>query len=414
MSNITDRIANLSPEQRAKLLRRLSEKQGNGSSSIIEPQPRTSPHFPLSFAQQRLWLIEQLQPGTAAYNISKAWRLAGSINVATLKTAVQKIVERHEVLRTTFSMIDDQPVQVIMPSLDVPIVTIDLSTVDHDDRETTANVVIREEAQRPFSLEQSPLMRVYVIYLSAEEHILLLTQHHIITDGWSLDILNDEFSQLYTGLQEKKAIDLPTLPVQYADYAVWQRQWLQGATLERHLHYWREQLQDAAPLDIPTDFPRPAVQSYRGGVLPVRFGKDLTAQLTALSQRTGTTLFVTLMTAWQALLARYSGQDDLMVGMGTAGRTRKEIENLIGFFVNTLVIRTQLTTNLTVMDMLERVRTVVYDAYTYQDLPFEYLVEHLQPERDLSRHPLVQIVLVLQNTPKVQTGAVAAEIDTVS
>ncbi|MEM8529467.1 MAG: non-ribosomal peptide synthase/polyketide synthase [Chloroflexota bacterium] len=406
MSNITDRIANLSPKQRAKLLRRLREKEGNGTSSIIESQPRTLAHFPLSFAQQRLWLIEQLQPGLAAYNISHALRMAGLINTAAVKAGFQKLIERHEVLRTTFAIIDDQPVQVIAPALHIEVPLIDLSMLDSSLREEVATTLVQDEALCLFDLEQGPLFRVNLIRLDPQQHILILSQHHIITDAWSLDILSREFAAFYDGLQNQQAVELPPLPIQYADYAAWQRQWLQGATLERHLNYWREQLHGAAQLDMPTDYPRPSVQSHRGEIVSFRFGETLTTQLTALSQQANTTLFVTLMAAWHTLLARYSGQNDVMTGMGIAGRTRKEVEDLIGFFVNTLVIRTSLSGNPTGLELLERVRTVIYDAYTYQDLPFEYLVEHLQPERDLSRHPLVQIMLVLQNT-RIATAKLA-------
>ncbi|NOK63913.1 MAG: hypothetical protein GFH27_549391n2 [Chloroflexi bacterium AL-W] len=412
MSNITDRIANLSPEQRVKLLRQLREKQGNGASSVIEPQSRLLSHFPLSFAQQRLWFIEQLQPGLATYNMSHALHLSGSTNIAAVKASFRHIIERHEVLRTTFALVDDQPMQIIAPELRLDIPLIDLSNLESSIREDVTATLIHDEALCPFDLEQGPLLRVNLIRLDQQQHILILSQHHIVTDAWSLDILSREFTAFYDGLRKHQVVELPPLPIQYADYAVWQRQWLQGSTLERYLNYWREQLQGAPQLDMPTDYPRPAVQTHRGEIVSFRFGEALTAQLTALSQKAGTTLFVTLMAAWQALLARYSGQDDIMIGMGIAGRMRKEVEDLLGFFVNTLVIRTQLTGDSTGLELLARARAVIYDAYTYQDLPFEYLVEHLQPERDLSRHPLVQIMLVLQNTRMAKTSLSGVDLST--
>ena len=412
MSNITDRIANLSPEQRVKLLRQLREKQGNGLPSVIEPQSRLLSHFPLSFAQQRLWFIEQLEPGLATYNMSHALHLSGSTNIAAVKASFQKIIERHEVLRTTFALVDDQPMQIIAPELRLDIPLIDLSNLESSIHEDVTAILIHNEALCPFDLEQGPLLRVNLIRLDQQQHILILSQHHIVTDAWSLDILSREFAAFYDGLRKHQAVELLPLPIQYADYAVWQRQWLQGSTLDRYLNYWREQLQGAPQLNMPTDYPRPAVQTHRGEIVSFRFGEALTAQLTALSQQVGTTLFVTLMAAWQALLARYSGQDDIMIGMGIAGRMRKEVEDLLGFFVNTLVIRTQLTGDPTGLELLERARAVIYDAYTYQDLPFEYLVEHLQPERDLSRHPLVQIMLVLQNTRMAKTRLSGVDLST--
>ena len=356
--------------------------------------------FPMSFAQQRLWFLDQLEPGNSVYNIPAAMCLRGALNGAALEQSLNEIVRRHEALRTTFSVMEGQPVQVIAPGLALTLPVVDLGNLLETEREAEAQRLTIEEAQRPFDLAQGPLLRTTLLRLDKEEHILLLTMHHIVSDGWSMGVLFRELSALYEAFSAGKPSPLPELPIQYADFAVWQRQWLQGETLEAQLAYWKKQLDGVCPvLELPTDRPRPAVQTFRGARQSMVLSKSLTEAVKALSHQEGTTLFMTLLAAFQTLLYRYTGQDDIIVGSPIANRNRSEIEGLIGFFVNTLVLRTDLSDNPTFRELLGRVREVALGAYAHQDLPFEKLVEALHPERDLSRNPMFQVMFILQNTP---------------
>ncbi|HYF38928.1 MAG TPA: condensation domain-containing protein, partial [Gemmatimonadales bacterium] len=356
--------------------------------------------LPLSFAQQRLWFLDQLEPGSSLYNIPCPIRVSGALNVEALHQALEAIVARHESLRTTFPSVDGRPMQVIAERQPVALPVTDLSEHPEGERASGAQRLVTEEARRPFDLARGPLVRASLVRLSDDDHILLLTMHHIVIDGWSLGIFNKELAALYKAFSFKCPSTLPELPIQYADFAQWQRQWLQGETLEEQLSYWRERLSDAPPvLELPTDRPRPAVQSFRGAHQSVLLPKELSEGLKALSQREGATLFMTLLAAFQTLLHRYTGQEDVVVGSPIANRNRAEVEGLIGFFVNTLVMRTDLSGDPTFRELLGRVREVALGAYAHQDLPFEKLVEELQPERDLSRTPLFQAMFVLQNTP---------------
>lgn len=356
--------------------------------------------FRPSFSQQRLWFLDQMMPGTAVYNLSEALRLTGALDVAALERSLNEIVRRHESLRTTFAVIDDQLVQVVAPALRLSLPLVDLAHLPG--REAQALHQASQEAQRPFDLEHGPLVRALLLRLEDREHILVATMHHIISDGWSLGVLTHELSVLYSSFVQGTPAPLPELPIQYADFAHWQREWLQGDVLERYLRYWREQLEpedDHAPavLELPTDYPRPAVPTFAGDTLTFALPRDLTSQLVDLSQRENTTLFMTLLAAWQVLLARYSGQDDIVVGTPIAGRIEGETEALIGFFVNTLVLRTNLSNNPTFRAALQRVREVTLGAYAHQELPFDRLVEELRLQRDLNRNPLFQVMFALQN-----------------
>ncbi|HEY0606761.1 MAG TPA: amino acid adenylation domain-containing protein, partial [Herpetosiphonaceae bacterium] len=351
---------------------------------------------PLSYAQQRLWFIDRLQPNSAAYNIPAAWRVAGPLDVAALAHSLNTIVARHEVLRTTFAAThDSQPVQVIAAPQPYVFPIIDLQSLPAADRETEARRIIDTEAQRPFDLADGPLLRMALLRLDADEHVLALTMHHIIADGWSMGVLINELATLYAARIHGEPAALPALPIQYADYAVWQRDWLRDEILETHLAYWKQQLADLVVLELPTDYPRPAALSDRGAghifVLP----QALSDELALLSRREGVTLFMTLLAAWQVLLARYSGQSDIAVGTPIANRTQAETEHLIGFFVNTLVLRTDLTGSPSFREVLARVREVCLGAYAHQDLPFEQLVDVVRPTRDLSHNPLFQVMFTL-------------------
>jgi surfactin family lipopeptide synthetase A len=357
-------------------------------------------HLSVSYGQQRLWFLDQLEPGSATYNIFRALHLSGRLEAMALEQSLNTIVQRHETLHTTFITIEGHAVQVIVPVFRVTLPIVDLQTVSLVKREDQARQLAVEEAQRPFDLAQGPLLRMTLLRLGEEEHVLLLTMHHIVSDGWSMGILIREVATLYQAYLQGEPPQLPELPVQYADYAAWQREWLRGETLEQQLRYWQEHLRDVpAQLELPTDRRRPAVQSYRGAREPFELPGALVERLKRLSQREGGTLFMTLLAAFDVLLYRYTGQTDLVVGTPIAGRTQSEVEGLIGFFVNTLALRVDVGGNPTFRELLRRVREVALGGYTHQDLPFERLVEELGLERDLSRNPLFQVMFILQNVP---------------
>ena len=383
----------------AALVTGLANKKLASHAPAVEPAKRASRQFPLSFAQQRLWFIDQLEPDSWAYNSPLAVRLTGRLDVDALKRTLSEIVRRHEALRTAFSVVDETPVQIISPAADVPLPLIDLSILGEDEREAEARVLANREFRGPFDLSSGPLLRAVLLKLSEQQHIALLTMHHIISDGWSLGVLIREVVALYDAYARGEQSPLPELRIQYADYAVWQREQLQGEVLEEGLSYWREQLRDAPTLELPTDRPRPARQSYRGSQLTFEFSSELTEKLRDLSRREGVTLFMTLLSGWQTLLARYSGQWDLSVGTPIANRTRGELEELIGFFVNTLVLRTRLNAEASFHAQLKQVREVCLGAYAHQDVPFEMVVEGLQPERHSSHSPLFQVMFALENVP---------------
>jgi len=355
--------------------------------------------FPASFAQQRLWFLHALAPGNPFYNISAAIRLRGHLNITALEQTFNEIVRRHEVLRTTFEMVEGQLHQVVVESAIVPLAIVDLCNLSANEREAAARQQAIALSQRPFNLSADLLLRLTVFQIDTSEYILLLNLHHIIADGWSIGVLVRELSILYTAFSTGKPSPLTDLPVQYADFAHWQQEWLQGEVLESQLSYWRSHLANLSVLNLPTDRTRSPIQSYEGATHDFQLSKNLTQSLEALSQQAGVTLFMTLLAAFQMLLYRYTGQEDIAVGTPIANRNRPEIEPLIGFFVNSLVLRTDLSGNPTFRELLGRVREVTLGAYAHQDLPFEKLVEELHPERDLSRHPLFCVAIALQNTP---------------
>ena len=357
-------------------------------------------HLPLSFAQQRVWFLEQLEADRSVYNLPFAWRFTGHLNVAALKKSLDDIVRRHDILRTTFSGEHGQPVQVIAPALTLELPVTDLQHLSETEREAAAHNRITEESRQSFDLAQGPLLRCLLLRLTAEDHLFCLTLHHIIFDDWSVEIFWRELTTLYAAYDAGESALLPELPIQYADFAMWQRQKIKGEILEAQLSYWRQQLGDRPEgLDLPTDRPRSRVQSFRGARDIFHLNAPLTAGLKALSRQEDATLFMTLLTAFYTLLFRYTGQEHLRVGTPVTDRTQMETEHLLGFFVNTLVLHTDLGGNPPFRELLKRVREVVLGAYEHRDLPFEKLVEALHVERDPSRAPLFQVMFALQNSP---------------
>ncbi|HEY0762320.1 MAG TPA: amino acid adenylation domain-containing protein [Pyrinomonadaceae bacterium] len=398
MSSVAGDLAHLSAKQRAVLELRLKRKRVDTTSTRIPYLGRDSNTFPVSYAQQRLWFIDQLEPGSAFYNAPAAVRLKGPLNLAALERTLNEIARRHETLHTRFATIDGQPVQVIDPSIGLPLRMLDLRQFTVHELRNEIPKVIREEATIPLDLTTGPLMCACLLRLGDEDHLLHLTMHHIISDGWSLGVFFEEMSVLYHAYIGGLPSPLPELPVQYADYSVWQREYLRGEVLEKQLSYWRQQLADASPvLELTTDYSRPAVQSFRGASQPIVLSQRLKEQLQQLGRREGVTLFMSLLAAFDVLLWRYTGQTDLSVGTPIAGRNQSETEGLIGFFANTLVLRVRIDGSESFLELLNRVREVTLGAFAHQDLPFERLVEEMQPERDMSHHPLFQVMFVIHS-----------------
>jgi amino acid adenylation domain-containing protein len=368
-------------------------------SSPVRPVARTG-SLPLSFAQQRLWFVNQLEPESAAYNVIGAMRLRGTLNVAALERCVNEITRRHEVLRTSFDDAEGVPTLVVAPELKLPLPVTDISHLPAAERETEARRLSNAEAQRPFDLSVSPLFRIKLLRLADEEHVLLYSMHHIVSDAWSLGVLVREVASLYEAYSHDMPSPLAPLSVQYADYAVWQREWLQGDVLEAHLSYWRRKLGGNLPaLQLPADRPRPTVQSFRGGVHTFTLAPELVRSVKELSRGASATPFMTLLASFLAYLHKETGQEDLVVGTDIAGRTRSEVEPLIGFFINQLALRTDVSGDPSFGELLRRVREVTLGAYAHQDLPFEKVVGAVRPERSLSRTPLFQVLFVVQNAP---------------
>ncbi|HEX3556709.1 MAG TPA: amino acid adenylation domain-containing protein [Thermoanaerobaculia bacterium] len=402
----------------AQLAARVEEARAAGRPAAppIARVPREE-GLPLSFGQQRLWFLAQLEPGSVAYNLPTALRLAGGLDPAALAASLGEVVRRHEALRTVFRLPgssesgEDEPEQVILPALPVPLPLVDLAALPPAPRRAEAGRLAAAEARRPFDLARGPLLRAGLIRLAAAEHVLLLSLHHVVSDGWSMGILVRELTALYGAASQGRPARLPELPVQYADYAAWQRRWLAGEVLEGHLAYWRQALAGVPPLlDLPTDRPRPRVQTFRGDRRTLPFPAELAAAVRELGRAAGLTPFMVLLAALQLLLHRYSGQAVVAVGSPVAGRSRAETEGLIGFFVNTLVLAGDLAGEPGFRALLARVREAALGAYAHQDLPFEKLVEELAPERNLAHAPLFQVLFSFQAAaaaPRVAGGEAA-------
>jgi amino acid adenylation domain-containing protein len=390
----------------AALASRFESAGRTGALAPIRRVTRTGPP-PLSYAQRALWFLDRMTPGEPVFHVTAAARVRGPLDLNALRLSLAELVRRHETLRTTFALEGDEPVQVIAPALDVPLELTDLRELPESQREARVEEAAIDEARRPFDLARGPLVRACVLCLGETEHAVMLTMHHIVTDGWSMGVAASELAALYAAAGRSSL--LPELPAQYADFAVWQRERLRGPMLDELIGYWTKRLTGLTPLELTTDRPRPAVRSARGATRFFRLPAQLTAALDALSRREGTTLFMTLLTAFQTLLHRYSGQDDIAVGTPVAGRDRPEIEGLIGYFVNMVVLRADLSGDPAFRELLGRVREVVLGAFEHQELPFDRVVEALRPARDPSRTPLFQVMFVLQNN-RMQ-GAAPREIE---
>ena len=397
-----EHIAGLSPAKRALLELKLKQRAPNSTSHVSLPRRSQHSPAPLSFAQERLWFLTELDPNSPAYNISLVRRLSGALDVAALQRALSEIVRRHESLRTRFEDLGGVPQQVIDEAQDLSLKLVDLSGKEATERIAEAQRLAREEGQRPFALSRESGFRAQLLRLSDTEHILLLTMHHIVSDGWSLGVLFGELQTLYEAYTRNEASPLPELQIQYADFAVWQREWLEAAELQKQLSYWKEQLAGVVPVELPLDNPRPALTSFRGEKQSLRLSPELSRDLQALARAEGATLFMVMLATFQVLLSRYSGQTDICVGTPIANRNRAELEDLIGSFVNTLLLRTDLSGDPGFSELLRRVREVALAGYAHQDLPFEKLVDELHPERSLSRNPLFDVIFAVQNAPQVE------------
>ncbi|MGD2089948.1 MAG: amino acid adenylation domain-containing protein [Candidatus Aminicenantes bacterium] len=412
---LANRIVNLSPGKLKALLQHIRDKKERTVSPLaIRPQKRDSDSFPLSFAQQRIWFLDRLEPGNPSYNLSAGFLLKGTLNAAHLEQSLTEILQRHDVLRTTFSSQDGLPVQVISPSASLSIPRINLQELPGPGPKVEALRLASQEAQRSFDLARGPLLRVMLFRLGELDHLLLMTVHHIIFDAWSMGVFIREMMVLYEAFSMGNPSPLPGLPIQYRDFVCWQRERLQGKILETPLSYWKHQLSGHQPvLELPFNRARPALQSYQGKQLSLIFPTPLFNSLKALGRQQGVTLFMTMLTAFKTLLYRYTDQDDINVGIPVAGRNQKETEELIGLFVNTLVIRTRVSHSLTFLQLLDQVCQTVSQAYAHQELPFEKLVEELQPRRDLGHTPLFQVMVVLKNTQTELPEVPGLSLDTI-
>ncbi|MFM6069905.1 MAG: amino acid adenylation domain-containing protein, partial [Sphaerospermopsis kisseleviana] len=392
----------------AHIITQLQQDKLEQSTPPLSPRAKDADlasDLPMSFAQQRLWFLDQFEANSAVYNIPTALHLRGKLHSYALEQSLQTIIHRHEALRTNFTTIDGQPIQVIREqkagNKEQGIVSIvDLQHLGKTEQEIAVEQLTQQQMMTGFELETEALIRVQLILVNETEQILLVCMHHIVADGWSMGVFFQELTQLYNAYCQNQPSPLSTLPIQYSDFAIWQREWLQGDVLQNQITYWEKQLKDAPTLlSLPTDRPRPAVQTFVGDHYKFALAPELSQKLTELSRQEGCTLFMTLLAAYDTLLYRYTGQSDILVGSPIANRDRAEIEGLIGFFVNTLVMRTNLEGNPSFSELLTRVREMSLGAYAHQHLPFEMLVEALQPERNLSHSPLFQVMFVLQNTP---------------
>jgi hypothetical protein len=383
--------------ERAETLQR--QKQGLQTPPMVRAD-RTQ-KLPLSFAQQRLWFLDQLEPESPLYNVPHIVRMTGKLDIAVLHRTLNEIVRRHETLRTRFETVDDQPVQVIAGELKLELEVRDLSSLPSAERVEEARRLAMEEVKRPFRLSAGPLLRPTLLTLDEQDHVLILNTHHIISDRWSLGVLSQELAAIYEAYLEGRPSPLPELGIQYPDYAVWQREYLSGPALDQQLSYWKQQLLGAPPvLELPTDRPRKAVENFWGGVLNHPISQDLVKNLRAVSRKHSATFFMTLLAGFQTLLAHASRQNDIVIGTDLANRTQTETEKLIGFFVNVLPIRTRFDGNPSFASLLKQIREASLGAFAHQDIPFDKLVEELRPERKLEHNPLVQVLFVMQNTPQ--------------
>jgi amino acid adenylation domain-containing protein len=399
-TDLHERLKKLSPSKRAILLEALREQAVKSEQSNSIPKTAHDGRAPISFAQQRLWLINQLEPNSPAYNVAAALRLSGSLDLPALRDSLNEIIRRHESLRTCFLALQGQPVQVISPSLTIPLIAEQVEATTELERQEKARQQAQQEARRGFELSKLPLLRVRLLRLGESEHILVIVIHHIVSDGWSMGVMVREIGALYEAYSAGRRSPLEELALQYADYAVWQREWLQGEVLEEQMRYWRVQLEGMSELmEMPVDRARQAVADYRGEQKEVKISKEVSEKLREVSRREGVTMYMLLLSVFKVLLYRYSGQEEVVVGTPIANRRRGEMEGLIGLFANTLVVRSKVRGGMRFDELMKQVKEVTLGAYEHQDVPFEKVVEELQPERSLSYNPLFQVSFVLQNTP---------------
>ncbi len=409
--DLLEQLKHLSSEDRELLKLLLTEGDFPPADTPIPSQSSEPRVFPQSYAQQRIWFLYQLDPQSAVYNVPSAYRLTGPLDIIALERSLRALVARHASLRTVFTVHDGMPQQIIREDPQFSLAVIDLTHLAPKKREPAALEQITAESEKPFDLTQDLMMRALLLKLGVEAYVLSIVMHHIASDGWSASIFRRELAELYAAYCSGGKPNLAPLPMQYGDYTVWQRDWLQGQRLKRQLGYWRKQLTGVMPLELPVARPRPAIQSNRGDTHRFVLPEDLVGRLRALSQHTRTTLFMTLLAAFSTLLYRYSEQDDMAIGTVVANRRRTEFESLIGFFLNTLVLRSDLSGDPAFSELLVRVRRTTLDAYEHQDIPFEILLEELQPERTMSRTPLFQVLIVLQNMPSAEMELVGLEIE---
>ncbi len=417
MNNISNLLENLTPKQRELLLLKLNkvnkEKSSELSGEVTNgggnkknfsiPQLVKADFegdFPLSFAQERQWMLEQMNPAAGNYNMSTGVTVNGTFDIESFEKACQEMIRRQESLRTVFKEKNGQPYQVIYDSIDFEVPLIDLSHIrDEEEKRAETRKILDAESRIGFNVEKPPLLKITLIRLEEKAHIVSLAMHHIISDGWSMEILISELSRLYDSFVTGKPAQLRDLPIQYKDYAIWQKSWLKDDVLEAHLDFWQKTLKDVSVLELPTDYPRPPVPSFRGNRIEFRIEPEKLKKLQELAKRENATLFMIMLAIWQTLLARYSNQDDISVGSFIANRNRTETENLIGFFINNLTFRTNFAGNPTFLEIIERVREIALNAYLHQDIPFELVLDRVKPERDMSRTRLFQAMMVLQNMP---------------
>ncbi|HEY0078548.1 MAG TPA: amino acid adenylation domain-containing protein [Pyrinomonadaceae bacterium] len=419
MKEISERISALTPEQRALFEARL-KKKGLHAPPPLETIPRRkdrdSPTCPPSIDQERLWFIEQLQPGNTAYNIFTASRIQGSLNVPVMERVINELIKRHEVLRTTLRSVEGLPVQVIAPELKISLAPIDLQHLPVEERYDEALRLTTEDFARPFDLERGPLVRVGLLRLAADDHVLHVNMHHAITDRWSFAVFEKELAVLYQAFGTGQPSPLPELPIQFADYAVWQRERMQSETYRKELAYWKQRLAGAPfVLEFPTDHPRPPIQTFQGARVYVNYPKSLLDSLKELSRREGVTMFMVMMAAYKALLFRYTNQEDILVSTPIGTRIRPETENLVGYLLNLLVVRTDLSGDPTFRELLQRERESVVGAFAHQEIPFGKLVQELKPKQDASRNPIAQAAFLYLDFPEASAmeflGLTAYHID---
>ncbi|HEY9422527.1 MAG TPA: condensation domain-containing protein, partial [Thermoanaerobaculia bacterium] len=400
MIEISSRLEGLSPQKRELLLRQLRQRKGDAPRPVIQPRGESLGDFPLSYSQQRLWFLDQLEPGNPFYNLPGAVRLAGALDEAALARALSEVVRRHEALRTTFPTVGGAPVQRVNPPAELPLPVIDLASLPEQERWAAVRAHVNREVRTPFDLAAGPLLRFLLLRLGPAERVLAFALHHIVSDAWSMRIFLRELTALYQAFSQGAPSRLPELPVQYVDYAVAERSWLDGEALGPQLQYWKGRLAALpGPLELPADRPRPEVQTFRGARQGVILPPAVFAALKDLGQAERATPFMSILAGFTALLHRYTGREDLVLGTPMANRDRVETEGLIGFFVNTLVLRNDLAGEPAFRELVGRTREMSLEAFAHPDLPFERLVEEVQPGRDLAHTPVFQVVFAFQSIP---------------